>query len=220
LAKSAVKKKIEHIAPRVGIYIEVPPIARSMSTLIWPDDAVAPEAHFLVRLQSGDVDAITDVYDRHHEALCSFASRLLGERQAAEDLVHDVFVVLPSVVHRFVPGTSLRAFLLGVTANRARRHVRAAARRRRMTERLANEPAPRRDDPEEQAHRKVLARRLANILDKLPHDQRIAFVLCDVEGNDCAAAAAILGIPHATMRTRLFYARQKVRAHLSREKNR
>lgn len=191
-----------------------------MSTLIWPQDALACEPHFLSRLRSGDLDAIAEVYDRHQEALCSFASRLLGERQAAEDLVHDVFVVLPEVVHRFEPGTSLRAFLLGVTANRARHYVRAAARRRRMTERFANEPTPRVADPEQHAHRKVLARKLANILDKLPHDQRVTFVLCDIDGNDSSEAAEILRIPQATVRTRLFYARQKVRAHLDREKMR
>jgi RNA polymerase sigma-70 factor (ECF subfamily) len=189
-----------------------------MSTLIWPQDALACEATFLSRLRSGDLDAIAEVYDRHQEALCSFASRLLGERQAAEDLVHDVFVVLPEVVHRFEPGTSLRAFLLGVTANRARHYVRAAARRRRMTERFANEPMPRVADPEQHAQRKLLARKLANILDKLPHDQRVTFVLCDIDGNDSSEAAEILRIPQATVRTRLFYARQKVRAHLNREK--
>jgi RNA polymerase sigma-70 factor, ECF subfamily len=189
-----------------------------MSTLIWPREALLEEPHLLQRLRSGDLDAIAEVYDRHQTALCSFASRLLGESQAAEDLVHDVFVVLPDVVHRFEPGTSLRAFLLGVTANRAKHYVRAAARRRRMTERLALEPSPPPDDPEQHAHRKVLARVLARILDKLPLDQRTTFVLCDVECNSPCEVAEILGIPQATVRTRLFYARQKVRAHLQREK--
>jgi len=191
-----------------------------MNSLTWPRDARIEEPHLLERLRAGQLEAIAEVYDHHQEALCSFASRLLGERQAAEDLVHDVFVVLPDVMHRYEPGTSLRAFLLGVTANRARHHVRAAARRRRMTDRLAHEPAAPGDDPEQHAHRKILAQRLARILDKLPLDQRTTFVLCDIEGHAASEAAEILRIPPATVRTRLFYARQKVRAHLVREKMR
>jgi RNA polymerase sigma-70 factor (ECF subfamily) len=189
-----------------------------MSTLIWPQDALGQETHLLQRLRDGDLAVVAEVYDRHQRDLCSFASRLLGDRQSAEDLVHDVFMVLPDAIRRFEPGTSLRAFLLGITANRARHHLRSAMRRRRMAERLAHEPTPIGDDPEQHAHRKLLAQTLALILDKLPLDQRVAFVLCDVEGHTSPDAAEILDVPEGTVRTRLFYARQKVRAHLAKEK--
>jgi RNA polymerase sigma-70 factor (ECF subfamily) len=186
-----------------------------MSTLIWPEQVVGDDRELLERVRGRDPATIGEIYDRHHRDLCAFASRLLGDTQAAEDLVHDVFIVLPGVIHRLEVGKSLRGFLLGITANRARHYVRAAARRRKMTERLANEPAQAQDDPEQRTHDKRLADILARILDKLPLDQRVAFVLCDIEARESPEVAAILGIPEGTVRTRLYYARQKVRALLA-----
>jgi len=45
----------------------------------------------------------------------------------------------------------------------------------------------------------------------------VAFVLCDVEERTSAEAAELAGAPEATMRTRLFHARKKLRAALEKE---
>jgi RNA polymerase sigma-70 factor, ECF subfamily len=47
--------------------------------------------------------------------------------------------------------------------------------------------------------------------------QRVAFVLCDVEGHTSAEAASVLGTPEATVRTRLFHARKALRERLGQE---
>ena len=57
-------------------------------------DAAAPAPTLLERLASGDGQAIDEVYRTHHAAVRAFANRFLGDPTAAEDLVHDVFVVL------------------------------------------------------------------------------------------------------------------------------
>jgi RNA polymerase sigma-70 factor, ECF subfamily len=186
-----------------------------MHTLTLPQSVGSEEPHFLERLRRAELDAIGEVYDRHHPALCAFAQRLLADDQAAEDLVHDVFVLLPKVIHKF-DGGSLRSFLLGIAANRARHHVRAAARRRKMAERLAVVPQPTPESPEQHAERRCLARALARALDVLSVEHRVTFVLCEIEGRSAAEAAKISGVPEATVRTRLFYAKQKLRAHLAR----
>jgi RNA polymerase sigma-70 factor (ECF subfamily) len=51
----------------------------------------------------------------------------------------------------------------------------------------------------------------------LPLDQRVAFVLCDVEERTSGEAAELAGAPEATMRTRLFHARKKLRTALTKE---
>ncbi|MBZ0230898.1 MAG: sigma-70 family RNA polymerase sigma factor, partial [Deltaproteobacteria bacterium] len=94
------------------------------------DDLVA-------RLRRGERVAIGEAYAAHHAAVRAFARRLVGDETAAEDIVHDVFVRLPDVVARFRGESALRGFLIGVAANRARHHIRAAIRRRRAMEKLA-----------------------------------------------------------------------------------
>jgi RNA polymerase sigma-70 factor (ECF subfamily) len=100
---------------------------------------------------------------------------------------------------------------------RARHHRRTAARRRQALARLEKREASE-TNPERDLYRRELGARLARALDDLPHDQRVAFVLCEVEGLTAGEAAPIADAPEATMRTRLFHARRKLRERLARER--
>jgi RNA polymerase sigma-70 factor (ECF subfamily) len=177
----------------------------------------AGEASRFEALRRGDTAAIGAVYDQHHAVVRSFARRLVGEDCAAEDLVHEVFISLPKAIHRFQGDCSLRTFLLSIVVNHARHHLRAAARRRAAMDRFAREPEARTSDPERHADRASLARALNRALDALPLDQRVAFVLCEVEERTSREASEITGVPEATVRTRLFHARKKLRATLESE---
>lgn len=175
------------------------------------------EESLLARIKRGDPDAMGEIYDEHHGALCSFATRLLADDHAAEDLVQDVFVALPGLIEKLRPDASLRSFLLGIAANRAKHQLRSRSRGRRFAERLGFEPVARVEDPERLRERRGLAEALARALDELPVDQRVTFVLKEIEGYSCRDAAEILGIPEATVRTRVFHARQRLRSSLAAE---
>src|SRR5678815_4729735 len=136
----------------------------------------------LARVAAGSAPALAAVYDAHAERVYAFARRLVGDDAAAEDLVHDVFLALPSAAARYRGDASVRTFLLSIAQNHSRHHVRAAARRRAMLGRFEDEPrTPPASPPDREAERRQLARRLQRALDALPLDQRIAFVLCEVE---------------------------------------
>lgn len=170
------------------------------------------------RLARGETAAIAEAYDRNHEHVRAFARRLVGDEAAAEDLVQEVFVALPRVIRRFEGGSSLRTFLTGVAINHARHHVRAAARRRAASERLLRDGVSgHARDPEQLASERELAVLLSRALDALPIEQRVAFVLLEVEQLSAAEAAVATGAPEATMRTRLFHAKRKLREQLTRE---
>jgi len=170
------------------------------------------------RLARGETAAVAEAYDRHHEQVRAFARRLVGDEAAAEDLVQEVFVALPRVIKRFQGGSSLRTFLTGVAINHARHHVRAAARRRAACERMLRDGVfGRTRDPEELTSERELAVLLSRALDELPIEQRVAFVLLEVEQLSAADAARATGAPEATMRTRLFHAKRKLREQLTQE---
>ena len=179
-----------------------------------------PTLTLIERLRQADPAAVGEVYDEHHTAVRAFARRLVGDTAAAEDLVHEVFVTLPRAIRRFRGESTLRTFLVSIAVNHARHHVRAASRRRAAMDRLALEPAASTttpSDPEADTRRRELAAALTRALDQLPIDQRVAFVLCEVEERTSREAAAIAGAPEATMRTRLFHAKRRLRATLEKE---
>jgi RNA polymerase sigma-70 factor (ECF subfamily) len=168
----------------------------------------------ILRLERGDPSAVGEVYDQHHAAVRAFAKRLVGDSSASEDLVHDVFVALPKAIAGYRGDSSLRTFLIGIAVNHARHHVRAAARRRTAVEKLGREPKSLAADPEHDARRRELARLLTRALDELSLDHRVAFVLCEVEERSSREVAEIVGVPEATVRTRLFHAKKKLRVLL------
>ncbi|HMA93998.1 MAG TPA: RNA polymerase sigma factor [Polyangiaceae bacterium] len=180
-----------------------------------------PEADLRERLCNGEITAVGDAYDRYHQQVRAFARRLVGDDAATEDLVQEVFVTLPSAIRRFRGESSLKTFLLSIAVNHSRHHVRAAARRRKALQNLADSTAfdqpTDRHDPEFLARRKQLAELLQRALDELPLDQRVAFVLCEVEERPSPEVASIVGAPEATIRTRLFHARKKLRTYLEQQ---
>jgi RNA polymerase sigma-70 factor, ECF subfamily len=175
------------------------------------------EEILVARLRAGDLAALGEVYDAHHVHVRAFARRLLGDENAAEDILQETFLTLPRAVARFRGESSLSTFLLSITVRHASHFVRAAGRRRLAMDRLAREPRVPGSAPDDEAERKRLAAALLRALDALPMDQRVAVVLCEVEGRTSAEAAQIVGAPEATVRTRLFHARRKLAALLATE---
>lgn len=172
----------------------------------------------VVRLRAGERSALAEAYDRHHAALRAFASKLVGDPTAAEDLVHDTFLALPGAIRRFEGRSSLRTFLVAIAVRLCHKHIRAATRLRGARERVSRrdilEEVPLPSTSRAQAE---LAAALARALDTLPIDQRVAFTLCVLDERTSREAAEILGVNEVTVRTRMTRARERLRAHLASE---
>jgi RNA polymerase sigma-70 factor (ECF subfamily) len=171
----------------------------------------------VARAVARDPGAIATIYREHQHALRAFAQRLVGQREAAEDLVQEVFVALPEVLRRYRADAPLSSFLMGVAANRCRNHVRGAARRRDAMAKVAREPETELEGPDELLVRRQRAERLSRALDRLPLKLRVAFVLVAVEQRSHDEVASILAIPEATVRTRVFHARRQLATWLDSE---
>ena len=167
------------------------------------------------RLERGDAAALTEVYNAHRARVWTVARRMIGDSALAEDLVQEVFIRLPQAIRRYRGESSLGSFILGIAINNSKHYVRTAARRRQLAERQATESPPAASPSPDAAmddHR--LADAIARALDELSLAQRAAFVLCEVDQQTSVQAAAILGIPDATVRTRLHAAKQRLRQRL------
>jgi RNA polymerase sigma-70 factor (ECF subfamily) len=168
------------------------------------------------RLSRGSLQALGEAYDLYHEPLRAFSRRLLGDDATAEDLVQETFVEFFRAVGRYDRSCSLKTFLISIAANRAKHHFRSAGRRRAAMARLERDDAETHPPtPEEEVGRSLWADALLRLLERLPAEQRIAFVLCEVEEKTSGEAAAIVGASEATVRSRLWHAKRKLRRALA-----
>ncbi len=166
-------------------------------------------------LRAGDREALRSCYAAHHQSVRAFARRLIGDADVAEDLVHETFLSLLSAIRNYRGDNTLRSFILGIAVQHTRHHLRSAVRRRAMMVRAEDAPPPSNPTPETSASRKQLAEVLTRALDKLSDDQRIAFVLCEVEERTSREVAVIVGAKEEAVRARVFHAKKKLRELLN-----
>lgn len=173
----------------------------------------APDSVFWTRAADGDAAAFGVLFDRHAKAVYNFCFRRTGEWSAAEDLTSVVF--LESWRRRRdvrLVGDSALPWLLGVATNVIRNRLRAERRHRSALERLplerggafADDVDGRLDD--ERRMRAIVAR-----VGALPRREQDVIALCVWAELSYEEAAAVLGVPVGTIRSRLSRAKARLR---------
>lgn len=158
----------------------------------------------------GDAAALGALFDRHHEAVFRLVSRLLRTDAAeTDDLVQTTFLEAWKSARGYTGKGSVKSFLYGIAANTVRHHLRSTRRRR---DAHAEWPAPLHGGgPDEAAVRSQQVALLAAALDRLPHELRTVYVLCDLEELPGVEAARVLGLRDGTLWRRLHEARRALR---------
>ena len=140
------------------------------------------------------------------------ALALTRDRSAAEDLAHDAVVNALAGRDGYVPGTDFAAWMRTILRNR----FLSALRRRRETVDLGGAPASSLAAPDGQEDRLVLEE-LGRAMGRLPPRMREALVMVSVLGMPYGAVAAATGCGEGTAKTRVFRARERLRAMLAGE---
>ncbi|HWV37132.1 MAG TPA: RNA polymerase sigma factor [Vulgatibacter sp.] len=156
----------------------------------------------------GDRGALAALFRRHHGAIHRFCARMLGDDP--DDVVQSTFLVAWEDAARFRGQSSVRAWLLGIAANRARRELRNRGNERRAVESIRARPLALAPDPREQAERRQLVARVAAGIAALPPELRETFLLCTIEGIPGPEAARILDVRPGTLWRRLHDARKRL----------
>ncbi len=169
----------------------------------------------LAACATGDPVALGTLFDRYHEAVYRFAVRLpTCDEGACDDLVQATFLEVGKAAAKFRGTSSVKTWILGLAANLARRQLRGERRRRvhqaRFVERLRAMTPP--ATPDESLARRQRLERIADAIAALPHEQQVAFVMCDLEQLPGGEVARVLEIPEGTLWRRLHTARKAVRA--------
>jgi len=174
----------------------------------------------LRRAGKGDEEAFTLLYRRHQAALYRFALRMSGNAWTAEEIVQDVFMTLMRDPKKFDPerGT-LGAFLYGITRNRVLKHLERSPREISLDERKedgASLEATLQDfvTPATVAEKRELIELVWAAVLGLPAEFRETVVLCELEELSYEEAAAMIGCPIGTIRSRLYRGRALLMARL------
>jgi RNA polymerase sigma-70 factor (ECF subfamily) len=152
-----------------------------------------------------DRDRFAALYDRHAAELLRFCFRRTGNVTDAQDLLSIVFLEAWRRRRDLRPETA-RAWLYGIATNVAHNHHRLARRHAAALARLAATPPPVLATGEAEA----AMRELLDDLRRLPRRELDVLALVTWSGLSYEEAAAALGIPVGTVRSRLARARRRL----------
>lgn len=177
-----------------------------------PDAGRLSDEALIAACSTGDPSALARLFER----LCDDVSRFLGrltyvDAQDVQDLVNDVFLAAFRGAASYQGRSGVKTWIFAIASNIARDRQRKAARGRGALDRLARDAGPAPRSLEREVISKDLVARVERCLPQLPHDLRVAFLMCDVEGLSGVEVAGALGVPRGTLYRRLHDARRLLR---------
>jgi RNA polymerase sigma-70 factor (ECF subfamily) len=180
------------------------------------DDALARA------VAAGEEAALRELLRRHNQRLFRTARAILRDDAEAEDAVQEAYLKAIRAIGNFRGDAKLSTWLTRIVANEALGRLRKRKRAEVLPLDADVEPIPSADAPEpespEVAAMRAQARRIVERrIDALPEAFRTVFMLRVVEEMTVEETAAVLDVPDATVRTRLFRARSLLRESLARE---
>ena len=192
-----------------------------------PDDSQAltalTDADLMARVTQGDSAAIEVLYDRYNRVVYSFALRIIGDRQGAEELLQEVFFRVWQQADAYSDRrVSFVTWLLSITPNmgidelrRRRRHALRADKDDPIA--LLATMADRGRSVEQDVLLNTLRDQVNAAMNELPEAQREALELAYFRGLTQREIAEELGEPLGTIKTRMRLGLRKLRAHLEQQ---
>jgi RNA polymerase sigma-70 factor (ECF subfamily) len=163
----------------------------------------------IARIAGGDRLAMQVLFARHQVRVYRFVLRLVRNEATAEDLISEVFLDVWRQAGKFEGRSAVSTWMLGIARFKA-----LSVLRKRPEEELDEETAEQiedqTDDPEVALAKKDKAAVLRQALSKLSAEHREVVDLVYYHEKSVEEVAGIVGIPEATVKTRMFYARKKL----------
>jgi RNA polymerase sigma-70 factor (ECF subfamily) len=164
------------------------------------DSEIADDATLLRRHAAGDETAFGVLVTRHRDRAWAVAVRTLGDPAEAEDAVQDAFISAFRQAERFRGDAQFSTWLHRIVVNACLDRLR----RRRVRPVVPYDDAALADiaEPRDEIADRETAVEVSDALARLSDDQRFAIVLVDLQGMSVDEAAAVLGVPAGTVKSR------------------
>lgn len=165
-------------------------------------------AEVLDRCRARDDAAWRELYDAHFDFVFRVARRLGTPEGEAEDVAHDVFMIVFRKLDQFESG-KLTTWLYRITANVVSDRHRRRRVRRAFESLKVWVGAAEGDTPERTAERASASRAVEQVLERMKPKKREVFALYEIDGLSGEAIAERVGCPVNTVWTRLHHARKE-----------
>jgi RNA polymerase sigma-70 factor, ECF subfamily len=182
---------------------------------------MSADADLIARAASGDAAAFQALVERHRSMVYRVAYQFAGNHHDAEDIAQEVFIKVYRSLDRFRQDAQLSSWMYRIVMNACidhrRRHSPAAAAPfgEEAERKMLNTPeeAP---GPEDRAYAGELGQVLEAEIGRLPHGQRIVFVMRHHQGLKLCEIAEALNLAEGTVKRQLHAAVHRLRAALGR----
>jgi RNA polymerase sigma-70 factor (ECF subfamily) len=180
------------------------------------------DAELVARTQKGDLPAFNELAGRWESSLYGFVRRTLGDAEDARDVCQEALLKAYRNIKRLRDGGKFKSWIHYIALNLCRDRFRSAKFRSEIVpfeegasadraggEQLEAAPTDR------LAETTVLSDVLNSILTRLPPEQRTSILLREYQGFTSEEIGEIMGVPAATVRTRIYYGLRSMRKALT-----
>jgi len=161
------------------------------------------------RIANGDRLAMQVLFARHHVRVYRFVLRLVRNESTAEDLISEVFLDVWRQANKFEGRSQVSTWLLAIARFKALSELRRKPEQE-LDEEMAEAIEDTSDTPEVALEKKDKSEILRKCMTSLSAEHREIIDLVYYHEKSVEEVAEIVGIPEATVKTRMFYARKKL----------
>lgn len=186
--------------------------------------AEADESELVLRTKQGDLEAYDKLVRRFQERIYATIYHMTANHEDANDLAQETFIKAFHAIKSFKGDSSFFTWLYRIAVNKSINFLKQRRSKNTLSLNdldlnaehdpdlvaLVSERTPRRD-----ANLAELQEKLNAAMQRLSETHRLVVTLHDVQGLAHEEIGKIMGCNAGTVRSRLFYARQQLQAHLS-----
>ncbi len=185
---------------------------------------ISDEMHLVRQARQGSLEAYDTLVRRYQERIYATVYHMTANHEDANDLAQEAFIKAYQAINSFKGGSSFYTWVYRIAVNKTINFLKQRKNKAQMSldsldfnaehdpdlVALISEKTPRRE-----ANLAELQEKLNEAMQKLSESHRLVVTLHDVQGLSHEDIAKIMDCNIGTVRSRLFYARQQLQAHLS-----
>lgn len=170
------------------------------------------DEELMVLSSTGNRLAFDELYERYFSKLVWFANGILDDREAAKDIVQEVFIIIIEKPGKFDVTRKFSTWVYVVTSNLSKQHLRNKKNR----ERILNENKPQHTSvtTDQSIELKQFNQQIQQINKELSDKEKAIYELRFIQELGIREIAEILAIPEGSVKSGLFYLLKKYAHHL------
>lgn len=169
------------------------------------------ETFIRLTLAQDPAEGMELLFRRYYQPLCTHAVKFVGSRDAAEDLVSDIFYQFYSRQLYLTVATSYRAYLFQSVRNRGYNYLRWELNRKNSLEETADFASPESQQPDAVTQYEELYQDVERAINTLPIQRRKIYLLFQFDGRPAKEIAEEMGLSVRTVEVQIQRARQAIR---------